>query len=164
VTAHVTASVDVRASVDDVFAAMVDLKSQDRWMLGTTLFPVDGDVEVPLVGSRIAALTGLGGVGVLDTMTVTVYEPPHLWITAHTGHAFKGTGIFKVDPGSQGARVTWAEELELPFGIVGRLGWKAAEPIVRWGLTVSLKRLAKGILDGSLPVTRPAGTPAEQQP
>jgi len=163
-TVRVAASVDVQTSVEDVFAAMVDLRSQDKWMLGTTLFAVDSDVDVPLVGSRIAALTGFGGIGVLDTMTVTGYEPPHLWITAHTGHAFKGTGIFQVDPVPHGARVTWIEELELPLGILGRLGWKAAEPLVKWGLTISLKRLAKGVADGSLPVTRPAGTPPDGLP
>ena len=152
-TARVTAVFDVQAPVELVFAAMVDLGSQDKWMLGTTLFALDGDVEVPFVGSKIAALTGLGGIGVLDTMTVTVYEPPHRWITEHTGKAFKGTGIFEVKPAPGGARVTWAEEVDLPFGIVGRLGWTVAEPLVRWGLTASLKRLAKGVLNGSLPVT-----------
>jgi uncharacterized protein YndB with AHSA1/START domain len=159
VTARVTVSVDVRAPVELVFAAMLDLRSQDRWMLATTLFALEGDVDVPFVGSKIAALTGFAGVGVLDTMTVTVYEPPNRWITEHTGNAFKGTGIFEVESAPGGARVTWAEEVDLPLGILGRLGWKAAEPLVKWGLTASLKRLAKGVMNGSLPVTR-----AGQQP
>ena len=158
-SAKVTATFDVSAPVELVFAAMVDLRSQDKWILATTLFAVEGDVDVPLVGSKIAALTGLVGIGVLDTMTVTVYEPPNLWITEHTGKAFKGKGIFEVEPAPGGARVTWAEEIDLPFGVLGRLGWKVAEPVVRWGLTASLKRLAKGVLDGSLPVTSTDGTP-----
>jgi carbon monoxide dehydrogenase subunit G len=153
VSARVAASFDVSAPVEKVFAAMVDLRSQDKWILATTLFALDGDVEVPFVGSKIAALTGLAGVGVLDTMTVTVYEPPNRWITEHTGNAFKGTGTFQVESAPGGARVTWAEEIELPLGILGRLGWKVAEPLVRWGLTASLKRLAKGVMDGSFPVT-----------
>jgi len=157
-TARVEASLEVSASVEDVFAAMVDLRSQDNWMLGTKLFALDSDIAVPAVGSKIAALTGVAGVGVLDTMTVTVYEPPHLWITEHTGNAFKGTGIFRVDPSTTGARVTWAEEIDLPLGAVGRLGWKLVEPLVKWGLTASLRRLAKGLLDGSLPVTRSGPT------
>ncbi len=157
-TARVEATVAVRAPVDDVFAAMVDLRSQDTWILGTTLFALESEVAVPQVGSRIAALTGVAGVGVLDTMTVTVYEPPNLWITAHTGSAFKGTGIFRVDPAPGGSRVSWAEEIDLPFGVVGRLGWSVAAPLVEWGLTASLKRLAKGVLDGSLPVTRSGTT------
>ena len=158
-SARVTASFDVSAPVELVFAAMVDLRSQDKWILATTLFALDGDVDVPLVGSKIAALTGLAGIGVLDTMTVTVYEPPNRWITEHTGNAFKGTGIFEVEPTPDGARVTWTEEIDLPLGLLGRLGWKVAEPLVRWGLTASLKRLAKGVLDGTLPVTRAGQKP-----
>ncbi len=154
--ATVEASVDIAAPVETVFAAMVDLASQDRWMLGTTLFALDGDVPVPDVGSAIAALTGIAGIGVLDTMTVTVYEPPYRWETRHTGNAFKGVGIFRVEPAPRGARVTWAEEIELPFGVVGRVGWRAAKPVVRWGLSHSLRNLRKGVVDGTLPVTRPA--------
>ncbi len=160
----VTASVDVRAPVPDVFAAMVDLASQDRWILATTLFALGGDVDVPEVGSKIAALTGLAGLGVLDTMTVTVYEPPHRWETVHTGNAFKGIGIFRVEPAPRGATATWAEEVELPLGMLGGLAWKVAKPIVRMALTASLRRLARGVTDGSLPVTRADPEPGLPNP
>lgn len=155
-TAEVSFSVDVAAPAEVAFSAMVDLASQDRWMLGTTLFPLEGDVPVPEVGSRMAALTGIGGIGVLDTMVVTVFDPPHRWETTHTGHAFKGVGIFRVDARGNGAsRITWTEQIELPLGVLGRLGWPVAKPLVRWGLAKSLNKLAKGILDGSLPVNPP---------
>ncbi|SDP42848.1 Carbon monoxide dehydrogenase subunit G [Nakamurella panacisegetis] len=153
-TVRVAAALDVAAPVEDVFAAMIDLPSQDRWILATSLFALEGDAEVPAVGSRIAALTGVGGIGVLDTMTVTVFEPPHRWETSHTGHTIKGIGIFTVDPMPNGSRVTWAEELDLPLGAIGRIGFKVVAPIVRWGLKTSLRRLATGVLDGSLPVGR----------
>lgn len=151
-TVRVEATVDVPASVEDVFAAMIDLPSQDDWMLGTRLFALDGDTDVPGVGSKIAALTGLAGFGVLDTMTVTAYDPPHRWETSHTGNAIKGVGIFTVERHPKGARVTWAEEVELPFGLVGRIGWTVAKPLVRWGLATSLRRLSAGIVSGKLPL------------
>ena len=124
-------------------------------MLGTKLFALEGDVDSPLAGSRMAALTGIGGIGVLDTMVVTVFDPPHRWETTHTGNAFKGRGIFRVEPLPRGARITWEEEIELPFGIVGRLGWPLAKPLVKWGLAKSLNSLARGIADGTLPVNPP---------
>lgn len=149
-------SVDVSASVEVAFSAVVDLASQDRWMLGTKLFPLEGDVPVPGVGSRIAALTGIGGIGVLDTMVVTVFDPPYRWETTHTGNAFKGVGIFLVEArGDSGARITWKEQIELPLGILGRLGWPVAKPLVKWGLARSLHSLAKGIHNGTLPVNPP---------
>lgn len=153
-TARVAASLEVAAPVEDVFAAMIDLPSQDRWILATTLFGLESHAEVPEVGSQIAALTGLGGFGVLDTMTVTVFDPPHRWETSHTGHAIKGIGIFTVEPVPGGSRVTWAEELDLPLGVLGRLGFVAVRPVVRWALKASLRRLASGVLDGSLPVSK----------
>ncbi len=151
--ARVAATVDIRSSVETVFAAMVDLPSQDRWILATRLFALAGDVDVPQVGSKIAALTGFSGLGVLDTMTVTGYDAPHRWETEHTGSAFKGIGIFSVEPGPDGARVTWTEVIDLPLGALGRVGWIIVKPMVRWGLAASLGRLARGVLDGSLPVT-----------
>lgn len=154
-TAEVSSSVDVAATVEVAFSAMVDLASQDRWMLGTKLFPLEGDVAVPGVGSRMAALTGIGGIGVLDTMVVTVFDPPYRWETTHTGNAFKGVGIFSVEPRGNGARITWTEQIELPLGVVGRIGWPLAKPLVRWGLAKSLRSLANGILDGTLPVNHP---------
>ena len=125
-------------------------------MLGTTLFALEGNVQSPQVGSRIAALTGIGGIGVLDTMVVTAFDPPHRWVTTHTGSAFKGRGTFLVDPiAPLGARITWEEEIDLPLGIAGRLGWPVAKPLVKWGLAKSLHTLAKGIADGTLPVNPP---------
>lgn len=150
--AEISSSVDVAATVEVAFSAMVDLASQDRWMLGTKLFPLEGEVAVPGVGSRMAALTGIGGIGVLDTMVVTVFDPPYRWETTHTGNAFKGIGIFSVEARGNGARITWTERIELPLGILGRLGWPLAKPLVRWGLAKSLHSLAAGILDGTLPV------------
>ncbi len=155
---RVEASRRVDAPAADVFAAMVDLSSQDRWMLGTKLFALEGEVAVPEVGSRIAALTGIAGIGVLDTMTVTVYEPPHRWETVHTGKAFRGVGVFRVEPAGSGCLVTWGEEIPLPFGALGGVGWKMVRPLVRWGLSVSLRKLGKGVRNGTLPVSRAAGS------
>lgn len=158
VIGRVEASRQVDAPVADVFAAMVDLSSQDRWMLGTRLFALEGQVAVPEVGSRIAALTGIAGIGVLDTMTVTVYEPPHRWETVHTGKAFKGVGVFRVEQAGAGSLVTWGEEIPLPLGFLGGAGWKVVRPLVRWGLSVSLRKLGKGVRNGTLPVSRAVGS------
>jgi hypothetical protein len=51
-----------------------------------------------------------------------------------------------------GSRVTWAEELDLPFGVVGRLGWPLIRPLARIGLQASLRRMAKQIANGTLPL------------
>lgn len=155
--ARVSVGVPVAAPAEVVFAAMVDLAAQDEWMLGTRLYALAGEVPVPDVGSRMAALTGLRGLGILDLMEVTVFDPPRRWETRHTDGVIKGRGIFTVDPAGPGACVaTWVEEVDLPLGLLGRAGWPLARPAVAWGLRRSLQRLAAGVLDGTLPPRRPA--------
>ena len=157
-TVHLEASVEVGVPADRAFAALTDLASQDRWMLATRLYPLAGPAALPAVGSGLAALTGIGDVGFLDTMEVIEYEPGQCWKVRHTGTVIRGTGTFSVAPTATGScRVTWAEDLDLPFGAVGRLGWPLARPVARAGLRISLRRLADGLRTGSLPVTASPG-------
>ena len=160
--ASLTVSEPVSAPPETVFEAMVDLRSQEKWVLGTRLFALSGPAEVPQVGSRLAALTGVGGIGVLDLMIVTRYEPPERWETDHVG-AFRGRGVFAVEPRPAGAQAVWVEEVELPFGVLGRLGWVLVRPAIRWGLRQSLRRLARGVESGTLPV-RATGGPRPSEP
>jgi len=152
-TVRVEASVDLSVDPATAFASMVDLPSQERWIIATTLYPIDGSVSIPQVGSRMAAFTGLGSIGFLDTMMVTVYDPPWRWITQHEGEFVRGVGIFEVQQTPGGSRVTWAEELDLPFGVLGRLGWPLIRPIARIGLQASLRRMAKQVANGTLPLS-----------
>jgi len=151
-TVRVEASVDLTVDPATAFASIVDLPSQERWIIATSLYPIDGSISIPHVGSRMAAFTGIGSVGFLDTMVVTVYDPPWRWITQHEGEFVRGVGIFEVQVTPAGSRVTWAEELDLPFGVIGRLGWPLIKPLARIGLQASLRRMAKQIANGTLPL------------
>lgn len=153
-TVRVEASVVLRTDVETAFAAVVDLPFQERWIIATTLYPLESAVPQPQVGSRLAAFTGIGGLGFLDVMEVTVYEPPYRWHTAHQAAFVQGVGIFEVqDLGDGTSRMIWAEELTLPFGILGRLGWPLAAPIARLSLQLSLNRLARLIDRGIFPAS-----------
>ena len=151
-TVRVEASVELTVDPATAFASMVDLPSQERWIIATSLYPIDGSISIPHVGSRMAAFTGIGSVGFLDTMVVSVYDPPWRWITQHEGQLVRGVGIFEVQATPGGSRVTWAEELDLPFGVIGRLGWRLIRPLARIGLQASLRRMAKQVANGTLPL------------
>lgn len=143
---HVTveASVTVPVAAERAFAELLDAEGQGRWMLGTSIHPVEGPVPSPEVGSRLVAFTGVLGFGILDLMEVTEHVPGR-WVVAHHGSVIKGSGVFSVDalPGTPArSKVRWAEELDLPFGVVGRLGWPVVKPAVRWGLQRSLNSFA----------------------
>ena len=157
-TVRVEVSVTVACSQEDAFAALVDPRAQEKWIISTRLYAIEGAVSVPQVGARLAAFSGAGSIGFLDTMTVTAYEPPHRWVTDKDGDLLRGVGTMQVDPLPEGCRVTWANDLRLPFGIIGRVGWVFAKPLATVMLGASLRRLARGLHSGELPL-RPAPAP-----
>ncbi len=158
-TVRVGASVDVPVDAATAFAAVVDLPSQERWILLTRLYALEGDVPVPEVGSRFLAFTGVASVGFLDNLVVTEYDPPRRWVARHEGEFVKGAGIMQVEPLGAGSRVTFTEELELPFGILGRLGWPLARPVARLGMAASLRKMARLVAAGTLPLSREVAKP-----
>ncbi len=146
---QVSASAHTKASPERAFALLVDPAAQSRWMLGTTTAGLSGDVEAPAVGSRMMAFTSIAGLGFLDLMTVTELDAPHRWVVEHNGTLIRGDGIFTVEKTATGSTITWADDVDLPFGVFGRIGWIAIRPGVAWGFRASLKKLAK-LLDAEV--------------
>jgi hypothetical protein len=135
---------DVAADPERVFAAMTDWEAHDRWMLLTHARGGQG------VGESIEAFTGLGRVGFLDTMTITVWEPPVRAVVRHTGKVVRGAGAFEVEAVAPGrSRIVWSEWVDLPFGALGRLGWPLAKPLLGFFLRLSLRRLARYVVQGA---------------
>jgi hypothetical protein len=139
--AQVSVDVVVDAPAEAVWAAITDWPRQTDWMLGTTVRATDnGGIGV---GGGIEAFTGWGRVGFLDTMVVTDWEPPHRCVVAHTGRVVRGLGVFEVVELPRGrSRFIWSEVLNLPLGIVGRLGWPLLKPAMVAGVRRSLRAFA----------------------
>ncbi|MCW2606061.1 MAG: Polyketide cyclase / dehydrase and lipid transport, partial [Frankiales bacterium] len=68
-TASIVLRIDVDASPEEVFAGATDWAGQGEWMLGTEVWPVRQKGQG--VGGAIAAWTGVGPLGFLDTMDIT---------------------------------------------------------------------------------------------
>jgi uncharacterized protein YndB with AHSA1/START domain len=133
----------VSAPAERVWDALTDWPAHDRWMLLTR---AEGDRAE---GGSVRAFTGVGRVGFLDTMTITVWEPPRRAVVRHTGGVVRGAGAFEVEAlGEHRARVVWSEWVQLPFGLFGRLGWPVARLVLRAVLQVSLKRFARYVETG----------------
>ena len=144
--ADVVETVDIEAPPQQVWAALVDWAHQGEWMLLTDVRPVDGDGQG--VGGRLAARTGVprpggGHLGVLDTMLITAWDPPRRVDVRHTGRVVRGTGTFEVRPrGESASTFVWTEQLDLPLGRLGALGWPLVRPAMVAGVRLSLKRFA----------------------
>jgi uncharacterized protein YndB with AHSA1/START domain len=133
----------VAAPAQRVWDVLTDWAVHDRWMLFTH---AEGGSAV---GETISAFTGVGRLGFLDTMTITVWEPPRRAVVRHTGTVVRGSGAFEVEPlGDNRSRIVWSEWVVLPLGVVGRLGWPVARLAVRAGVRVSLRRLARYVETG----------------
>lgn len=138
----VSSSVVVDAPAEAVWAAVTDWERQDAWMLGTTT-RAEGE---PGPGQRLAAFTGSFGIGFLDSMVVTEWDPPRRVVVDHTGTIVRGLGIVEVeDLGADGCVLHWREELDLPFGLAGRLGFPLVRPAFLAGVTASLRKLGRQV-------------------
>src|SRR4051812_47734943 len=137
-------SVDVDAPAERTWAAAVDWARQGEWMLGTTVTPTRHGGHG--VGGRLEAFSGIGPIGFLDPMEITLWQPPRACHVRHTGRVVRGTGAFEVEARGEGrSRFHWREDLALPLGAVGRLGWLLVQPLFLFGLRVSLRRFARQV-------------------
>jgi carbon monoxide dehydrogenase subunit G len=141
---EIASRVVVSADPERVWRAAVDWPSQYRWMWATRARGGHA------LGASVVARTGIGPVGFTDTMVITKWDPPNRCIVRHTGRVVRGTGIFVIVPQAESCLVQWTERLQLPLGLVGRLGWPVVRPFVRWGLDSSFRRFRRLIEEADL--------------
>ena len=140
---RLSVSGDAAAPYDRVWDLLTDWERHDEWMVATTATGGTG------AGARVAARTALGPIGFTDSMVITGWHPPRngragRCVVRHTGALVKGVGSFEVHArDSGGSRVTWTEDVELPLGVLGAIGWVGVAPAARALLRVSLWRLAR---------------------
>lgn len=150
---HLALDVVINADVETVFAAVVDWPAQGEWMLGTKVEAIGSEGHE--LGAELAAFTGIGRVGFLDTMTITRWDPPHRVDVLHTGNFVKGTGTMEVVALPEGrSRFVWSEDLVLPLGVLGKLGWPIAKLPFVYGVQRSLEQFARLVEEGRLGQSR----------
>jgi uncharacterized protein YndB with AHSA1/START domain len=138
--------VEVDAPAAVVWAYVTDWERQGEWMLGTRVRVTGGDGRG--VGTTLHAVTGVGRLGVPDTMEVVEFVAPSdgapgRAAVRHTGRVIRGDGFFEVTSlGPQRSRFTFTELIDLPLGVLGRLGWPLVRPVIRAGFVASLRRMA----------------------
>lgn len=146
---HVEVTVDIQATTQHVWDAITNWTAQDKWMLGTRVTPVHGDGKD--IGGQIEAFTGIWKIGFLDTMEITRWDPPHRCDVIHTGRVVRGTGTFAVSAlSAQTSRFVWSEDLDLPLGIIGKIGFWLMKPLFVAGVRQSLAKFANLVEQGQI--------------
>ncbi|MFD0683175.1 SRPBCC family protein [Actinomadura fibrosa] len=135
VAVHAEAASD--ASPDRLFAVLTDWPRHAEWMPFTRAEGGHG------VGAGLDAWTGVGPVGFTDTMVITEWRPGSRVAVRHTGDLVRGEAFFKIVPDGRGSRIVWAECVDLPLGVLGRIGWLAVGPLMRAFMGIGLRRLAR---------------------
>lgn len=146
--AELTVPVDVDAPAEAVWEAVTDWVGQGEWMLGTRV-EVTGPGDGRRLGARLSAITGVGPVAFTDPMEITEWTVPgaggvRRCVVRHLGRVVRGEGVFEVlELGPERARFLWSERLDLPLGVLGRIGWPIVRPVFRAGVAHSLRRMAR---------------------
>lgn len=140
--AWVEERVAVATPVEVAWKALTDWGGQAGWMVLTR---VTVDAGGHRVGERLDAFTGIAGIGFHDPMEVTRWDPPRRVEVAHLGKVVRGAGVFEVWPAPGGAWLVWVEDLDLPLGRPGQLGFALVRPAVQLMLRRSLRRLARQV-------------------
>jgi uncharacterized protein YndB with AHSA1/START domain len=146
---HIELEVLVQAPALQVWNAITNWQAQSDWMLGTKVWPVNGDGTG--VGGQIEAFTGIWRIGFLDTMEITAWNPPTKCDVLHTGRVVRGTGTFEVVATSDStSKFIWSEDLDLPLGVIGKVGFTIVKPGFVYGVRRSLEKFADLVEQGKL--------------
>ena len=146
---HIELKVLVQAPALQVWNAITNWQAQSDWMLGTKVWPVNGDGTG--VGGQIEAFTGIWRIGFLDTMEITAWNPPTKCDVLHTGRVVRGTGTFEVVATSDStSKFIWSENLDLPLGVIGKVGFTIVKPGFIYGVRKSLEKFADLVEQGKL--------------
>ena len=137
--------VNCAAPIERVWGEIADWQGQAKWMVATRVWVTSEITEG--VGTSIAAFTGplhriypkFSPLGLLDTMTVTHWEPPFRCDVIHTGKILKGTGTFQLEATSPNSTAFyWSETIE-----INRALFLLGAPFIWLGVRISLARFSR---------------------
>ncbi len=134
---HIAISLKINAPIQNVWDSLAQWEKQGDWMLQTKVWVTSEITEG--VGTQISAFTGIKKLGILDTMVITTWQPPHTCDVVHTGKIIKGSGRFHLrEVGTKTTIFDWSEEIIAP-----RLLFFLLWPALYIGVRISLARFAR---------------------
>ncbi len=134
---HIAISLKINAPIQNVWDSLAQWEKQGDWMLQTKVW-VTSEITKG-VGTQISAFTGIKKLGILDTMVITTWQPPHTCDVVHTGKIIKGSGRFHLrEVGTKTTIFDWSEEIIAP-----RLLFFLLWPALYIGVRISLARFAR---------------------
>jgi hypothetical protein len=136
--------ITIQASQKTVFNYLSDWEKQSDWILFTTVTKSENKAQPEEI--NLLAITKFGPFKVVDTMTITSWQPSEEIVVEHTGKVVKGKGVFIVRKISDhSCEFEWQEITPVPFGLIGQAGLVLTMPLVKILFNKSLKKLKNNI-------------------
>ena len=134
-------SINISAPISEVWAKLVDWKSQGEWMALTHVWSSSDNDGNSGVGTVIEAITGIGKFGILDQMRVVAWNPPTFCAVDHFGRFIKGIGEFRlVELSPSETRFDWYERIDAPRWLLALI-----RPGILVAVKFSLSRFARSV-------------------
>jgi hypothetical protein len=129
------------APPEEVWADLADIASHVEWMADATAIRFLS-AQTSGTSTRFECDTKIGPITLTDVMEITEWAPAQAMGVRHTG-VVTGEGRFTLAAETGGrTRFEWHEVLTFPRWMGGRLGARAAAPVLRWVWRRNLTRLA----------------------
>jgi hypothetical protein len=130
---------------EEAWSVLTDWERQADWMRDADRVDVlSSHREGP--GVLIAVRTRVFNVPVLtERLEVVAWDPPHRLRIAHRS-AIRGTGDWILEPLTGGTRFSWVEDVELPWGVLGRAALAAYRPFMGHLMAGTMEDLRRSLI------------------
>ncbi len=128
--ATITVSIDIAATVDEVWRHASDLPTHAEWMADAESIEFRTEQRSG-VGTQMEVFTRVGPLHTTDLMEVTEWIDRKTIGVRHEG-LVTGEGRFTLEATTAGTRFTWSEQLSFPWYLGGAIVAQLARPVLRW--------------------------------
>jgi hypothetical protein len=158
--AQISVSVEIDATVDQVWQVVEPVERHVDWMLDAVAIRFQGE-QTRGVGTRFLCDTKVGPIKLVDHMEITEWQPGRSMGVRHTG-LVTGSGTFTLTgiDLDRRTRFTWTEELTFPWWLGGRLGSAVGSKLVMRQIWKRNLRQLRALVEAPSAV-RPPGAPAQ---
>jgi hypothetical protein len=115
---------------EEAWTVLTDWERQADWMRDADRVDVlssnrEGIAVVIAVHTRVFNVPAF-----TERLEVVAWDPPHRLRIAHRS-VIRGSGDWILEPFIGGTRFTWIEDVELPWGVLGRVALSVYRPFMR---------------------------------
>lgn len=132
-------------TVSEAWSVLTDWERQADWMRDADRVDVlssyrEGPGVLIAVRTRVLNIPAF-----TERLEVVAWDPPHRLRIAHRS-AIRGTGDWILEPTTGGTRFTWIEDVELPWGVLGRAALGAYRPFMRHLMGGAMEDLRRSLI------------------